>query len=85
MRSEVVFQARQKLPNRYHLCMLCAKEARAIHRANTRIQDSINIAFGIIGQEDRHIQHKSPLDLQLEYLYNGAPILPIVPWTGRVT
>jgi hypothetical protein len=85
MRSEVVFQARQRLPGRYHLCMLCAKEARAIHRANTRIQDSINIAFGIIGQEGRSYQRTSLLDLQLECLDDGAPTLPIPPWRGRLT
>ena len=66
MRSEVVFRASQRSEERFRLCMLCAKGTRAIHSANDRIQDTINFSFGIIGQDSRYIQQRSPFELQLD-------------------
>lgn len=83
MRSEVVFRATQRSEGRYCLCMLCAKAARAIHKRNSRIQDSINIAFGMIGQGDHNLQQESLFDFQLRHLHGGAQNLPIDRWTGR--
>jgi hypothetical protein len=77
MRSEVVFRASQRSDGRYRLCTLCAKGTRAIHRTNDCIQDTINMAFGILGQDRRHIRLKSLLELELEHLFNGARDLPI--------
>jgi hypothetical protein len=35
------------------------------------------MAFGILGQDRRHIRLKSLLELELEHLFNGARDLPI--------
>lgn len=81
MRSEVVFRASQRSEGRYHLCMLCAKATRAIHKTTDRVQDSINTAFGIIGQDNAHLQKKSLFDFQLEHLRSEGQNLVIERWT----
>jgi hypothetical protein len=42
MRSELVFEAMAKVPNRYLLSILAAKAARAMHRPGARMEDSAN-------------------------------------------
>lgn len=77
MRSEVVFRASQRSEGRFRLCVLCAKGTRAIHSTNDRIQDTINVSFGIIGQDSRYIQQRSPFELQLERLHKRAQNLAV--------
>lgn len=81
MRSEVVFRASQRSEGRYHLCMLCAKATRAIHKTSGRIQDTINTAFGMIGQDGGHLQKKSLSDLQLKQFHSEEQNLAIERWT----
>ena len=40
MRSEMVFAAKRRLPNRYMLCRVLSTATRRIHRPNTRIEDT---------------------------------------------
>jgi hypothetical protein len=42
MRSDLVFDAMAKIPNRYLLTMLAAKAARALHRPGVRMEDTAN-------------------------------------------
>jgi hypothetical protein len=42
MRSELIFEALIREPNRYLLCRLVAKGTRKLHRPNTRVQDTTN-------------------------------------------
>lgn len=42
MRSELIFEALAREPNRYLLCRLVAKGTRSLHRPNTRVQDTTN-------------------------------------------
>lgn len=80
MRSEAVFRASKRSQGRFHLCLSCEKGTRAIHKSNDRIQDSINIAFGIIGQGDQHIQQKSLFELQLQHLYMVEENRAVARW-----
>jgi hypothetical protein len=49
MRSELVFDAVQHIPNRYLLTRAAAKAIRKLHRPNTRVADSVNEVFARIG------------------------------------
>ena len=40
MRSEMVFAAEHRLPNRYMLCRVLAKATRKVHNPATRIEDT---------------------------------------------
>jgi len=40
MRSEMVFAAEHRLPNRYMLCRVLATATRKFHKPATRIQDT---------------------------------------------
>jgi len=40
MRSEMVFAAKRKLPNRYMLCRVLATATRRFHKPATRIEDT---------------------------------------------
>ena len=42
MRSELVFGAMQHVANRYLLVKLAAKAVRALHRPNTRVEETAN-------------------------------------------
>jgi hypothetical protein len=42
MRSELVYPAVRKVPNRYMLCQVASKATRKFHRPNTRVQDTMN-------------------------------------------
>jgi len=42
MRSELVYPAVRKVPNRYLLCQVASKATRKFHRPNTRVQDTMN-------------------------------------------
>ena len=42
MRSDLVYPAVRKLPNRYLLCQVASKATRKFHRPNTRVQDTMN-------------------------------------------
>jgi hypothetical protein len=42
MRSELIFDAKTQVPNRYLLAKLLAKATRGFHRPGTRIQDTTN-------------------------------------------
>jgi hypothetical protein len=45
MRSELIFQAIVHESNRYMLCRVIAKGTRALHRPNTRVQETTNAAL----------------------------------------
>jgi hypothetical protein len=45
MRSELVFGAMMQVPNRLLLVKLAAKATRALHRPNSRIQETMNDVF----------------------------------------
>jgi hypothetical protein len=45
MRTELTFKALASMPNRYQLVQLAAKATRALHRPNTRVQDTMNDAL----------------------------------------
>lgn len=45
MRTELTFRALASEPNRYRLVQLAAKATRALHRPNTRVQDTMNDAL----------------------------------------
>jgi hypothetical protein len=51
MRSELVHTALNREPNCYALCHLIAKATRALHRPNTRLQDTMNEALQLLAQE----------------------------------
>ena len=40
MRSDLVFAAQQRLPNRYMLCRVLASATRKFHKRATRIEDT---------------------------------------------
>jgi hypothetical protein len=46
MRSELIFQAIGHESNRYMLCRVVAKGTRALHKPNTRLQETTNAALG---------------------------------------
>jgi hypothetical protein len=52
MRSELVHTALDREPNRYALCHLIAKATRALHRPNTRLQNTTNEALQLLSQEE---------------------------------
>jgi hypothetical protein len=45
MRTELIFRALASEPSRYRLVQLAAKATRALHRPNTRVQDTMNEAL----------------------------------------
>jgi len=45
MRSELIFQAIIHESNRYMLCRVTAKGTRALHKPNTRLQETTNEAL----------------------------------------
>jgi hypothetical protein len=52
MRSELVYPAVRKVPNRYMLCQVASKATRKFHRPNTRVQDTMNQILEKFGQAD---------------------------------
>ena len=42
MRSELVFGATTRIPNRFLLTKVAARATRKLHRPNTRVQETIN-------------------------------------------
>jgi hypothetical protein len=52
MRSELVHTALNREPNRYALCHLIAKATRALHRSNTRLQNTTNEVLQLLSQEE---------------------------------
>lgn len=42
MRSDLVFVAMDRIPNRYQLCQLASKATRRMHQPNTRVTDTTN-------------------------------------------
>ena len=52
MRSELVHTALNREPNRYALCHLIARAVRALHRPNTRLQNTTNKALQLLSQEE---------------------------------
>lgn len=42
MRSEIVFEAASRIPNRYSLCLAAARATRRLHVPSTRTQDTMN-------------------------------------------
>ena len=52
MRSELVYPAVRRLPNRYLLCQVASKATRKFHRPNTRVQDTMNQILEKFGQAE---------------------------------
>ncbi len=50
MRSDLVYPAVRKVPNRYLLCQVASKATRKFHRPNTRVQDTMNQILEKFGQ-----------------------------------
>lgn len=50
MRSKLVFAAGRSLSNRYMLCRVAATITRRLHRPNTRIEETMDAVFGMIGR-----------------------------------
>jgi hypothetical protein len=42
MRSNLIFGALDKVPNRYMLCQVASKATRKFHRPATRVQETMN-------------------------------------------
>ncbi len=51
MRSKAVFQASYAIHNRYKLCGICASGTRKLHIRSGRIQDTINVALGVMSEQ----------------------------------
>lgn len=49
MRSEKVFEAASRIPNRYSLCQTTARATRRMHVPSTRPQDTMNEVLSAIG------------------------------------
>jgi len=52
MRSNLVFRASDKVSNRFELCLLVARSARAMNHGSAQMHEAINNAFDAIG---RHV------------------------------
>ena len=52
MRSDLVYPAVRKVPNRYLLCQVASKATRKFHRPNTRVQDTMNQILTKFGQAE---------------------------------
>ncbi len=52
MRSDLVYPAVRKVPNRYLLCQVASKATRKFHRPNTRVQDTMNQILAKFGQAE---------------------------------
>jgi hypothetical protein len=49
MRSELVSSAVMHVSNRYLLVSLASRATRALHRPNSRVQDTVNDAIQMLG------------------------------------
>jgi hypothetical protein len=52
MRSNLVFRASDKVSNRFELCLLVSRSARAMNQGSNQMHDSINNAFDAIGKHE---------------------------------
>jgi hypothetical protein len=52
MRSELISRANAHIPNRYLLARLASKATRALHRPNTRVEDTLNDVFRVLRRPD---------------------------------
>lgn len=89
MRSEMVFQARQKMEGRYRLCMQCAKGTRRLHKDSLRIEDTINEVLAIIGRESHGVPERPPEAISIEEsalsdaeegFLREAQAIPVIRW-----
>ena len=62
MRSDLVFTASQKIPNRFMLCRLASESARRLHKTTTSIQDSLNEVFTVLGGDQAAVVKPAPLN-----------------------
>lgn len=58
MRSEQVYLALGRVPNRFTLCQLTSKAAKRLHIAQTRTEETINRAL----QDETLYLHHAPMD-----------------------
>ena len=67
MRSEMVFAAEHRLPNRYMLCRVLATAARKFHKPATRVEDTTDAVLQRIANADGEAQwlDRAPI-VQLE-------------------
>lgn len=59
MRSDLVFDAKVHVPNRYQLVRILSMATRALHRPGTRIEDTMNDVLVRFGQANP-ISHRKP-------------------------
>lgn len=52
MRSNLVFRASHKVSNRFELCLLVSRSARAMNHGSNQMHDAINNAFDAIGKHE---------------------------------
>jgi hypothetical protein len=49
MRSDLVFSALSRVPNRYELCQLASKATRKLHRPNSRVEETMDAVLTQLG------------------------------------
>jgi hypothetical protein len=52
MRSDLVFEARVHVPNRYSLCGLAAHATRRLHKPDDRIEDTMNEVLMLLRKDN---------------------------------
>lgn len=53
MRSNLIYEAVNAVPNRYLLCQVASKATRRFHRPNTRVQETMNEVLNRFAQQGR--------------------------------
>jgi len=57
MRSDLIYDALETVPNRYLLCQVASKATRKFHKPNTRIQETTNEVLSRFGTAGGHPEH----------------------------
>ena len=78
MRSELVFEARQMLGNRFALCQAAAKAARKFHVAKTRFEDTTNAVLQRIAES-----HQESVTLPADNNPGQCRLGPSEHWSSR--
>lgn len=75
MRSDLVFRANDKVPNRFHLCRLAACSARTMIRSSVEMHHTINQALEAISHETVFAMPAAAVDIAAI----PAPVLDLGP------
>lgn len=82
MRSELIFDAKSQVPNRYLLAKLLAKATRGFHKPGSRIQDSTKDVLVRFGRSNP-IADVLPAQVPAPSLDRGKPGRVIAHSSGR--